>query len=42
MEEEVPYAFIVSFEVLNGQIPLYELMAQVNVEVEQESQVRLL
>nr|WP_288813241.1 S8 family peptidase [uncultured Sphingobacterium sp.] len=40
-EEEVPYAFVVSFEVLNGEIPLYELMAQVNVEVEQESQIAL-
>src|SRR5690606_22623612 len=41
LEEEVPYAFVVSFEVLNGEIPLYELMAQVNVEVEQESRVTL-
>lgn len=41
LEEEIPYAFVVSFEVLNGEIPLYELMAQVNVEVEQESQVSL-
>ncbi len=41
LEEEVPYAFVVSFELLNGEIPLYELMAQVNVEVEQESQISL-
>lgn len=41
LEEKVPYAFVVSFEVLNGEIPLYELMAQVNVEVEQESQIDL-
>lgn len=41
LEEEVPYAFVVSFEVLNGEIPLYELMSRVNVEVEQESQIFL-
>lgn len=40
--QEIPYAFVVSFEVLNAEIPLYELMARVNVEVEQESQVALL
>lgn len=41
VEEDVDYAFVVSFEVLNGEIPLYNLMAQVNVEVEQETQIPL-
>ncbi|NGM74734.1 S8 family peptidase [Sphingobacterium sp. SGL-16] len=41
LEENVPFAFVVSFEVLNGEIPLYDLMAQVNIEVEQESQISL-
>ena len=36
LQAEVPYAFVVSFEVLNGEVPLYELMARVNVEVEVE------
>ncbi|WP_293914874.1 MULTISPECIES: S8 family peptidase [unclassified Sphingobacterium] len=41
LEEKVPFAFVVSFEVLNGEIPLYDLMARVNIEVEQESQIPL-
>lgn len=41
LEEKVPYAFVVSFEVLNGEIPLYNLMAQVNIQVEQETQIPL-
>jgi len=41
LEEEVPYAFVVSFEVLNGEVPLYELMSQVNIEVQQESEVAI-
>lgn len=36
LEEELPYAFVISFEVLNAEVPLYELMARVNVEVEIE------
>lgn len=35
MEQEVPYTFVVSFEVLGAELPIYELMQQVNVEVEQ-------
>jgi len=35
MEQEIPYTFIVSFEVLGAELPIYELMQQVNVEVEQ-------
>ncbi|MFD2968707.1 S8 family peptidase [Sphingobacterium bambusae] len=40
-EESVPYAFIVSFEVLNAEIPIYHLMSKINVQVESESEVSL-
>lgn len=35
MSQEIPYTFVVSFEVLGAEFPIYELMQQVNVEVEQ-------
>jgi len=35
MEQEIPYTFVVSFEVLGAELQVYELMQQVNVEVEQ-------
>jgi hypothetical protein len=41
LEERISYAFVVSFEVLNGEIPLYELMSKINIEVEQEAQIEL-
>lgn len=31
--KEIPYAFVVSFEILNTEIEIYEIMQQVNVEV---------
>lgn len=34
INEELPYSFVVSFEIMNAEIPLYELMQEVNVEVE--------
>lgn len=31
--QDIPYAFVVSFEILNSEIEIYEIMQQVNVEV---------
>ncbi|QIL42376.1 hypothetical protein G7074_25815 [Pedobacter sp. HDW13] len=33
LEQEVPYAFVVSFEILNAEIEIYEIMQRVNIEI---------
>jgi hypothetical protein len=39
LTEEIPYCFVVSFEVLGGELDIYDLMANVNVDVPVEINV---
>jgi hypothetical protein len=33
LQKEIPYSFVVSFEILNAEIEIYEIMQRVNIEV---------
>ncbi|TKC02934.1 S8 family peptidase [Pedobacter frigoris] len=39
LNKEIPYAFVVSFEILNSEIEIYDIMQQVNVEIPVQAEV---
>ncbi|MFZ1424811.1 MAG: S8 family peptidase [Saprospiraceae bacterium] len=41
LENEIPYALCVSFEVLDAQMNIYELLAQAQIEIEPEQEIEI-
>ncbi|WP_342330785.1 S8 family peptidase [Pedobacter sp. FW305-3-2-15-E-R2A2] len=39
LNQEVPYAFVVSFEILHSEVEIYDIMQQVNIEVPIQARV---